>query len=280
MPGGGSCCSDRLEGGTLRVVYIVGASHSGSTLLDMMLNAHPDIISVGEVLKLNEVKRSRSGKLEPTKCSCGAIGLSQCAFWSRVNQQILRTHGRSIAELDVNDYRELGGADANAILFEAIHEVSGKKIIVDSSKMPKRLGHLMRVEGLEVYPIHLIRDPRGVISSVFAKKGLMRSILHYEIVHAQTRTLLRSVPHTTIRYEDLVTEPEATIDTILEPLGLRFNPGQLRWAEQVKHSFAGNHVRLERTSELVLDQRWKERLSPAQRLLINIGTTMSRALPR
>jgi hypothetical protein len=37
----------------MRVIYIAGAAHSGSTLLDLMLNAHPEIVSVGEVLKLN-----------------------------------------------------------------------------------------------------------------------------------------------------------------------------------------------------------------------------------
>ena len=37
----------------MRVIYIAGTSHSGSTLLDLMLNAHPAIFSAGEVLKLN-----------------------------------------------------------------------------------------------------------------------------------------------------------------------------------------------------------------------------------
>ena len=32
--------------------------------------------------------------------------------------------------------------------------------------------------------------------------------------------------------------PETSLKRILAPLGLRFDPGQLRWAEPVKHSFA------------------------------------------
>jgi hypothetical protein len=32
----------------IRVIYRASAAHSGSTLLDMMLNANPEIISVGE----------------------------------------------------------------------------------------------------------------------------------------------------------------------------------------------------------------------------------------
>jgi hypothetical protein len=260
----------------MRVIYIAGASHSGSTLLDMMLNAHPEIISVGEVLKLNRVKRSKSGKPKFTKCSCGAVGLLQCEFWSCVNERILRNHGKSLADLNVNDCGHAdGGSAANSILFRAISEVSGKEFVVDSSKMPRRLKHLMGFDELNVYPIHLIRDPRGQIASVIAKNGLIKSILYHEVVHAQTRLALKSVPHSIARYDDLVRDPEKTLGRILEPLGLKFNPRQLQWAEHVKHSFAGNHVRKQSKSELVLDERWKHRLSPRQISLIELGTVLS-----
>ena len=262
----------------MRVIYIAGASHSGSTLLDMMLNAHPEIMSVGEVLKLNRVKRSKSGKPKFAKCSCGAQGLMQCEFWSRVNQRIMQTHGKSFADLNVNDYRQFDERqDPNAILFRAISEVSGKDFIVDSSKIPRRLEHLTGLDELNVYPIHLIRNPRGQIASVIERYGLMKSIFYHEVVHAQTRWALKSVPHSIVRYEDLVTEPERTLGRILEPLGLSFDPRQLQWAEQVKHSFAGNHVRLQRNSELILDERWKHLLSPTQKLLIEVGTFLSRS---
>jgi hypothetical protein len=33
----------------VKVVFIASASHSGSTLLDLLLNAHPDMVSVGEL---------------------------------------------------------------------------------------------------------------------------------------------------------------------------------------------------------------------------------------
>jgi len=261
----------------MRVIYIAGASHSGSTLLDMMLNAHPEIISVGEVLKLNRAKRSRTGKPKLTKCSCGAWGLLQCEFWSRVNERIMQTHGKSFADLNVNDCRLFDEwEDPNSILFRAISEVSGKEFIVDSSKMPRRLRHLLGLYELNVYPVHLIRTPHGQIASVIEKYGLMKSIFYHEVVHAQTRRTLKSVPHSVIRYENLVVEPERTLSRILEPLGLKFDPRQLQWAEQVKHSFAGNHVRMQAESELVLDERWKHLLGPTQKLLINVGTVLSR----
>lgn len=261
----------------MRVIYIAGAAHSGSTLLDMMLNAHPEIISVGEVLKLNNVKYLNSGEVKVTRCSCGASGLLQCPFWSRVDALTKETHGKSLADLNVDDYRRRDEQpEPNTALFRAISEVSGKKFIVDSSKLPRRLEYLLRLEELDVHPIHLIRNPAGQIASVIDRFGLVDCILRYEVVNAQIRQKLKTVKHGVVRYEDLVREPQRTLQGILQPLGLKFDPRQLEWAEQPKHSFAGNHARWQTKSELVLDERWKERLSPAQRLLIEFGTILSR----
>jgi len=262
----------------MRVIYIASAAHSGSTILDMMLNAHPKIISVGEVLKLNNVKYWKSGDVKVTRCSCGASGLLQCAFWSRVNAWIKETYGKSLADLNVDDYRRRDVAnEPNTLLFRAISEVSGKKFIVDSSKSPHRLDYLLRREELNVYPVHLVRRPEGQIASVVDRFGILQSIFRYEVVNAQTRQRLKSVPHGFVRYEDLVLEPKRTLQELLEPLGLEFDPIQLTWAEQPKHSFAGNHARWQTKSELVLDENWKHRLSPSQRLLIDVGTILSRS---
>jgi hypothetical protein len=84
------------------------------------------------------------------------------------------------------------------------------------------------------------------------------------------------VPHSVVRYEDLVVDPEPTLRSILEPLGLTFDPRQLAWAEAVKHDVAGNHIRFNDKSELVLDETWKRNLSSIQRIAINVGTLFSR----
>jgi len=261
----------------MRVIYIAGTAHSGSTLLDMMLNAHPEIVSVGELLKLNRVIKYSKGIAKATRCSCGAVGLLQCSFWSRVNKKVEEATGKSIIELKIDDYDEgKTEPDANSAIFRAIAQVSGKKFVVDSSKIPRRLRHLMRNKELNVYPIHLVRSPAGQIASVISQHGLMKSILYYEVVHAQIRRALKSIPHGIVRYEDLVADQTSTLQNILEPIGLDFHPAQLRWAEQEKHSFAGNHARFRPTSEIVLDQGWRDRLSRSQRFLIKLGTCASR----
>ena len=265
----------------MRVIYIAGAAHSGSTLLDLMLNAHPEIVSVGEVLKLNR----QLGYRDPERknyapCSCGAPSLLQCKFWSAVDAETRATAGKSLTELDVldSDTRDPRHAP-NVTLFKAIAAVSGKNFIVDSSKIPRRLSQLMQFPELDVYPVHLIRDPKGQIASVMRKHGgFLKNIVRYEIVQEQIHRTLKSVPHSVMRYEDLVRDPERSLNSILQPLGLSFDRRQLSWAEAEKHIVAGNHMRYQTTSNLVLDEKWRERLTASQQRIIDLGTTRSRRL--
>lgn len=55
------------------LIYILGNSHSGSTLLAFLLSAHPDIINLGEI-KSKTWEKERS-------CSCGQ-SIHNCAFYT------------------------------------------------------------------------------------------------------------------------------------------------------------------------------------------------------
>lgn len=268
----------------MRVIYIAGTSHSGSTLLDLMLNAHPAIFSAGEVLKLNrQLGINHPRKQNSAPCSCGAPSLWQCPVWSRVDARTRETVGKSLTDLDMLDYGETDAGKApNALVFKAIADVTGKNFVVNSSKLPKQLAYLMQLEELDVYPVHIVRDPKGQINSVTRKHGgFLKHIFRYELIHEQIRRALKSVPHSVVHYEDLVRDPAGTLASILQPLGLSFDPRQLAWAEAEKHEVAGNHVRFDAKSELVLDEGWRESLSPLRQRAIDIGTLMSRqTLPK
>ena len=110
----------------MRVIYIAGTSYSGSTLLDLMLNAHPEIVSLGEVRKLNQLPKRKKLK----------------AFWSSVNRRLQETANRSITDLDLRDHNLSDAcSEPNIMLFRAIADVTGKNYIVDSSKSPERMSH-------------------------------------------------------------------------------------------------------------------------------------------
>ena len=54
----------------VKVIFIASLSHSGSTLLDLMLNAHPQVASVGELKQLGRFARlekpNRQLRVRPT----------------------------------------------------------------------------------------------------------------------------------------------------------------------------------------------------------------------
>ena len=257
----------------MRVIYIAGMSHSGSTLLNLMLNAHPAIFAVGELIDLNRVTRGSSYP----PCPCGAPSLQECEFWSRVNDWTQQEAGMPLSDLDVlNDCKLDQRCDPNALVFRAISKVSGKKFIVDSSKRPARLAYLMQLKRLDIFPIHLIREPNGQICSLSRKNGgFVQHICDYVRIHERIHRIVRSVPHVVVYYEDLVRDPTGTLSSILEPLGLQFDQAQLSWAEQRQHTIAGNKLRWQ-PNDLILDERWKESLTPTQQFIIGLGTAYSR----
>jgi hypothetical protein len=174
------------------VVYILAASHSGSTLLALLLNGHPQLCSVGE-LKVNSL-----GEVTRYRCSCGRLILA-CPFWNGVTEDVRRAgvefsverphtdfadvpsvvarrllrplqRGRAVEAVRdallraVPDWHDhlLGTQRANVALMRAVLARAGKTFIVDSSKVGGRLKYLLRNTDLDVRVVRLVRDGRAV----------------------------------------------------------------------------------------------------------------------
>ena len=174
-----------------RLGYILAASHSGSTLLAMLLGAHPDACTVGE-LKGIEVE------VETYRCSCGEL-IRECDFWQRVNSAMRRRgfefeitaagtniqkgipahlrrlinplyRGPALEWVRDTALNFLPGWRAhldrvqrrNAALVAALLEESRTQVIIDSSKVGLRLKYLLRNPDLDVRVLRLVRDGRAV----------------------------------------------------------------------------------------------------------------------
>ena len=70
----------------LRIIYIVGAGRSGSTVLDTVLGNHPDAVSVGELSNLH-----RSGWVNNEFCACGEPA-DGCGFWNEVRSAWMKAN--------------------------------------------------------------------------------------------------------------------------------------------------------------------------------------------
>ena len=62
-----------------RLIYVGTLGHSGTTLLDLLLNAHSRIASAGELKTLQDFLADPS-----RRCTCGATPLRACPFWAEV----------------------------------------------------------------------------------------------------------------------------------------------------------------------------------------------------
>ena len=62
----------------MKVIHIVSAPRSGSTLLDMLLGSVDGFFSGGELRYLWQ-----RGVIQQRRCGCG-LGISECGLWSNV----------------------------------------------------------------------------------------------------------------------------------------------------------------------------------------------------
>ena len=179
--------------------------------------------------------------------------------------------GRTIGDLNVEDYEHKAQFDEdNAALFQAIAAAAGKNYVVDSSKHVTRLALLLENPELNVHPIFLIRDPKGQIcSSQKTESSLVRLIGNYVRTNREIHQLVKHRPHSVVRYEELVRSPEQVLGALMRQLGLSFDLRQLEWASQVRHNVGGNGMRRSNSSELKLDEKWRDEFSLMQKLAVN-----------
>lgn len=245
----------------VKIAYITGCGHSGTTLLHRILGAHPDAINVGGI------KHLASAVNGTHQCRCGAPSLAACSFWSRVDAE-LRRRGERLETLDPRATDDARFDHDNRVVFEAVADAAGARVVIDSSRQVPRLARLREVPGVDVTPIHVIKDPRAQFSShVRRGRSGYRGMRNYVEVNLAAMRLLRTFDTSmTVSYESLCRDPKACVDAIFERLGLAPAPDVLAtWGGQPVHVFGGNRMVRSTSSAISLDQRWRERLSPFQK---------------
>lgn len=78
-------------------VYIVGHGRSGTTLLELLLAQHPDIVAVGELERFSLQFARADGKSFRGLCSCG-LRPEACPMWSKVADAIEEEYGINIVK--------------------------------------------------------------------------------------------------------------------------------------------------------------------------------------
>ena len=264
------------------LIYITGRGHSGSTLLDLLLSSHSEVAGMGEIKVLSRhvaARREKSAHPHPKplldgRCACGVRPVLHCPFWLAVDARIRHDAGLRLADLDLYSQDQRTFVAHNRAILRAIRTVTGRRFIVDLSKDLRRLKRLVGTGVCDVLPVHIVRNPLGVVYSNLrnADRSLAWYALTYTHVLLRTRFYLRRHTHLEMSYEALATSPEHELDRAMAWLGLSFEPTQMDWAHQDHHHIDGNAMRLERTGTVRLDRQWETGLSSWQKICIRTLT--------
>ena len=137
-----------------QLIYVVSATHSGSTVFNTILGTAPNVVSLGEVTStFNRLARGSTKR----SCTCGAT-LADCPVWGPV-----AARGRALAGMPV--------AERYALLVDAVDSVHGPDCtIADASKSWQTLEALLPVYGERMRVVFLTKDIRGFVGGRISKR--------------------------------------------------------------------------------------------------------------
>jgi hypothetical protein len=283
----------------IKVLYIAGTGRSGSTILGNVLNRLDGFFSVGEFYAVWSRVLLNEGL-----CSCG-VPYAECEVWGTVLNKAFggtaRVDARAMERVQEASTR-LRYAPLMLIpwgrrllasrwkdryqdnlerLYRAIQHTTGSRVIVDGSKLPLYGYVLETMPAIDLYVVHLVRDPRAVAYSWLRKKSRpavkgqaymprrysLGSSLGWAASSVLTEELWERSPerYLVLRYEDFVERPQESVRRILdlvqeEVTSLPF-VSERAIELGINHNVGGNPSRFETgTVELRLDEEWVSRI--------------------
>jgi hypothetical protein len=284
----------------VRVLYVMGHGWSGSTILGNLLGELDGFFHAGELRRL-------WGEALPSGAPCGCgEPVKTCPVWSKVLAHpsmadldpaivdrwhvratpvrrtlgLLRLRTGPTGRPDLDRYLQAAGR-----LYRAIAEVTGARVIVDTSKRSGDAAALLLMPEIETSFVHLVRDSRAVAYSWARRReaghgpvATSRDWMAFNLLDEAIRRRAGQGRSLRLRYEDLVADPAGSLrssaglmDEKPETLPLRADHLAVLG---VNHGVMGNPSRFVTGEvELLEDDDWKRAQAPTSRRLIT-GLTL------
>lgn len=283
-----------------KVLFILGTTRSGSTILENVLGSVPGFFAAGEIHMLWR------GMARGFRCACGAP-IGECEVWSEIlrgaesPQDPMQVDRWQLADarmfhtprlMRIRSWPVTGRPSLDAYvallrrLYPEIARVSGAQLIVDSSKTPAAAVILSELEDIDLYVVQLVRDPRGVAYSWARGRpagpgahgprdynpGSVRTAARWISTNVLGDAVRRRLPPERtmlVRYEDFVSSPRTTVGSIARFVGEEHR--DLPFVDehvarlQPNHCVSGNRSRFAQGDvELRLDDAWKQQRGAAR----------------
>src|SRR5581483_9701536 len=174
-----------------------------------------------------------------------------------------------------------------ATLVDVVTELTGSSIVIDSSKSPLQLKYLLRNPRLDIKVVRLVRDGRAVALTYTdewayadaadpslrgggngqkrpsARANITDAAREWRRSNESADCVIARLPKsqwTLVKYEDLCANPAGTLGALCGFLQLDRTKVRLDFRARPQH-IVGNGMRLDSTSEIRLDDRWRRVLS-------------------
>lgn len=272
------------------LVFVTGASRSGTTMLARMLGAHSSILACNELHYFGSLWDPQDTDLkfsDPELVNLAAVLLARQTrgLWSGRPTDVEQNRGRRLVrDLSAHDRT---GAGLFAAVLRHFAEDAGKAFACEQT--PRNIFYAKQL--LALYPnariVHLVRDPRAVLASQKNRWKLRRLGAHHLPASEMLRNRVNYHPLTisklwasateeamrldgharfmVVRFEDLAHDPQGGAQRLCSFLDLRYEPGMLelpRWgSSNLEHTSAQLGISVE-----VVD-KWREHLSAGEALI-------------
>jgi hypothetical protein len=290
-----------VKGPPLRILCLTGWCRNGSTIIGNVLNEIPGFFHVGE---LHFLWKNAAGKGANNLCGCGRP-LTECAIWSQIlpmgrpagmppdefaevviarQRACVRTrHTWNVLAQGPRDDALREHAALMTRTYHAIADRVGADVIVDTTKIPGEAALLPYLDGVEVFFVHLVRDPRAVAHSwrepkqyVYAMSSA-KSTAYWLGFNLAAGAITRHHPDRSLflRHEDFIADPAATIDALLRLCRADCSANPIRGRTvnfHTNHTVTGNPDRF-RTGEITIrdrDDAWTTGLSAHAKLAATV----------
>lgn len=291
------------------VLFVGGFGRSGSTLVERVIEATPQAVSLGEVVHL-----WKRGVLEDELCGCGTP-FSQCPFWTRVGErafggwanvdvaEVLALHDAVDRQRRIlRTLRPRTEAARAEILrytayyravYDAVAEITGAEVVVDSSKHGSLAVALGNDTEIDLRVLHLVRDSVAVAYSWSKEVSRPETqgqdeMVRYSSVRAsalwasnnllvQLARIART-PVRRLRYEDFVRAPSVSLRSVWRDLEL---PGDYEPLIEAGvgvdlergHSIGGNPMRFTEGPLVIRpDEAWRTAMPAGRRRTVKLLT--------
>ena len=217
------------------VPFICGATRSGTTLLRLMLDAHPELAIPGETHFVVPMIKATWRRARSADELADMIIASERWGDFQLEEAELRERLRAVDPLNC--------ADAVRAFFGLYAEHQGKERWGDKTPGYVRSMRLIQKVFREARFVHIIRDGRDVALSLVPRSWGPSTVEEAaEKWRQRIEVARRQQPHLRhyieVHYEDLVTDTEAVLREVASFCELDYDPAMLRYYERAPERLA------------------------------------------